>query len=401
LRRAPLAAVLAALAEPDPARAPRIVGGAVRDCLAGRAVKDVDIATPLPPEAVMARLAAAGIKAVPTGLAHGTVTAVAAGAPFEITTLRRDVATDGRHAEVAFTDDWRADAARRDFTINALSMTARGAVFDYFGGLADLAAGRVRFVGDAPARVAEDYLRILRFFRFHARYGRGAPDRRAVAAIRGGLAGLDRLSAERVWMELKALLALPDPARALALMQRLGVLPALLAEARDDAPARLAALVRSGAPADPLLRLAAMLPDGRAGAAVAARLKLSSAEAASLAALLEAPGTLAPAQDDAALRRLLAGHDKAALIGAAWLAEIGQGPRRGAAWRAMRARIVAMIPPAFPLQGRDLLRAGMAPGPAVGAMLAALRDWWLAGGCTATRAECLAQLARRRAVKGS
>ena len=206
----------------------RMAGGCVRDALLGRQVADIDLATPDPPAVVMAALVAAGLKAVPTGLSHGTVTAVARHRGFEITTLRRDVATDGRHAVVAFTDDWRADAGRRDFTINAMSMTVDGAVFDYFGGLADLAAGRVRFVGVAAERIGEDYLRVLRFFRFFARYGRGAADEAALAAIRAGVAGLGRLSVERVWGEIKRILVGPRPAEILGLMRECGVLGAVL-----------------------------------------------------------------------------------------------------------------------------------------------------------------------------
>ena len=189
----------------------RVVGGAVRDALAGRAVTDIDLATPRTPEQVTEALQAAAIRAVPTGIEHGTVTAVVDGRGFEVTTLRRDVETDGRHAVVAFTDDWRADAARRDFTINAMSMTRTGEVFDYFGGISDLHAGVVRFVGDPAIRIAEDYLRILRFFRFFARYGRGAADTAALAAIRGGVPGLARLSVERVWSELARILRRPIP----------------------------------------------------------------------------------------------------------------------------------------------------------------------------------------------
>jgi poly(A) polymerase/tRNA nucleotidyltransferase (CCA-adding enzyme) len=189
----------------------RLVGGVVRDVLAGRAPTDVDLTTPQPPDAVMRMLQRAGIRAVPTGIDHGTVTAVVEGRGFEVTTLRRDVETDGRHALVAFTDDWRADAARRDFTINAMSATRDGAVFDYFGGVADLQAGIVRFVGDPATRIAEDYLRILRFFRFLARYGGALPDLAALGAIRAGLPGLAQLSAERVWRELTSILAAPDP----------------------------------------------------------------------------------------------------------------------------------------------------------------------------------------------
>lgn len=375
-----LRAVLAALPRA------RLVGGCVRDALIGRAVADIDLATPDAPEAVMAALVAAGLKAVPTGLAHGTVTAVSDHRGFEVTTLRRDVATDGRHAVVAFTDDWAADAARRDFTINAMSMTALGEVFDHFGGLDDLAAGRVRFVGDAATRIAEDYLRVLRFFRFHARYGRGAPDDVALAAIRAAVAGLARLSAERVWSELKRILAGPDPAISdpagtVALMRDAGVLQAVLPEAGDGQG--LAAIVAAGAPDDPVLRLAALI-DGD-GVAAAARLKLSGAEAARLVALRGAQAPLDDADDDA-LRRALADTAKEVLVGAAWLAGRGQ---------VLRARLAAMPVPVFPLAGRDLVASGVAAGPAMGEMLRALRAWWLEGGCLAGAAACRAELARR------
>ena len=372
-----LRAVLAALP------GARMVGGCVRDALLGRAVADIDIGTPAAPEVVMAALVRAGLKAVPTGVAHGTVTAVSGHRGFEVTTLRRDVQTDGRHAVVAFTADWRADAARRDFTINAMSMTAAGEVFDYYGGLDDLAAGRVRFVGDAATRIAEDYLRVLRFFRFHARYGRGAADAAALVAIRAAVPGLARLSAERVWSELKRILTGPDPAATMALMRDCGVLAALLPEAGD--PAALGALVAAGAPEDAVLRLAALI--GGDGAAVAARLRLSGAEAARLVALRATAAPPAGAGDDD-LRRALADTPREVLLGAAWLA--GRGAD-------LRERLERMAVPVFPLQGRDLAAAGLAAGPAMGELLRALRGWWLAGGCTADAAECRAELARRLA----
>ncbi len=267
----------------------RVVGGAVRDTLAGRLVTEIDLATPREPEQVVHTLKAAGIRAVPTGLDHGTVTAVVDGRGFEITTLRRDVETDGRHATVAFTDDWRADAARRDFTINALSMTRDGAVFDYFDGIADLRAGRVRFVGDPATRIAEDYLRILRFFRFFSRYATGAADHAALSAIRAGVLGLGGLSAERVWSELSRILSAPDPCTAVGLMAELGVLAAVLPEGAD--PARLARLIAAGAPPDPLLRLAALLTGDTL--ALAARLRLSVAERDRLAGFAGGPGCAA------------------------------------------------------------------------------------------------------------
>jgi len=376
-----LGAVLAALPEA------RIVGGAVRDALAGRAVADVDLATPRPPADVVAALRAAGLKSAPTGIDHGTVTAIAHHRGFEVTTLRHDVATDGRHAVVAFTDDFAADAARRDFTINAMSMTPDGEVFDYFGGIADLRAGRVRFVGDAATRIAEDFLRILRFFRFQARYGIGAPDAEAVAAIRAGVPGLARLSAERVWSELKRIVAAPDPRAAVALMAETGVLAATLPE--GAASERLAALVATGAPPDPMLRLAALL-DGDA-AALAARLRPSSAEAAFLVALRTAPSLPAESTDDD-LRRALADTPRDVLLGRVWLSGGDAG---------LLARLAALPVPEFPLHGRDLKAAGVPPGPELGTRLRELRAWWMLGGCVAGREEVRAEMERRlRAAAG-
>jgi poly(A) polymerase/tRNA nucleotidyltransferase (CCA-adding enzyme) len=264
-----------------------------------------------------------------------------------------------------------------------MSMTADGDVFDFFAGLDDLDAGRVRFVGLAAERIAEDYLRVLRFFRFHARYGRGTPDGEALAAIRAGVSGLARLSAERVWSEIKRILAGPDPAGTVALMRDCGVLAAVLPEAGDGAG--LAALVAAGAPDAPVLRLAALIADD--GMAAATRLRLSGAEAARLVALR---ATVAPPDDadDDDLRRALAGTAKDVLLGAAWLAGRGEP---------LRARLAAMRVPVFPLAGRDLAALGVPAGPAMGALLRDLRAWWLAGGCVADRAAARAELARRLA----
>jgi poly(A) polymerase/tRNA nucleotidyltransferase (CCA-adding enzyme) len=361
----------------------RVAGGAVRDWLAGREVADVDFAVPLAPDVVMARAAAAGLKAVPTGLAHGTVTLVAAGRGFEVTSLRRDVATDGRHAVVAFTDDWEEDAARRDFTFNAMSAARDGTVYDYFGGREDLAAGRVRFVGTAAARITEDYLRVLRFFRFFARFGRGAPDAEAVAAIMVLRDGVNTLSAERVWSELKKILEAPEPVPALRLMADTGVLPLVLPGADV---ARLEAMMDAGAPVDPLLRVAALWRGDVA--AFAARWRLSGAEAARLAALA-VPNTLQPGDDDAMLRRALAEEPAPVLVDRSWLAG-GAGP----GWEALRARLRRMERPVFPLQGRDLAALGMVPGPEMGAKLQEIRAWWLAGGCVADAAACRARVSR-------
>lgn len=377
----PLARVLSALP------GARVVGGAVRDLLAGRPVADFDVASPFPPEDASARLAAAGIKVVPTGLSHGTITAVADGTPVEVTTLRRDVATDGRHAVVAFDADWAEDAARRDFTINAMSLAPDGSLFDVFGGREDLAAGRVRFVGDAATRIAEDQLRALRFFRFFARYGRGAPDAQAVAAIAAAAPRLPRLSVERVASELQRILAAPDPSAALALMEETGVRAVVLPEGFDNGA--LARVVGNGAPADPWLRLAAALPAGTDTDALAGRLKLSNAVAARLSGLRGPPPR--PADDDAALRRLLADTAPDIAIDRTWLAQPAADP----AWDWLRARLAAMPVPAFPLRAADL---ALPPGPRVGRALAEMRRVWLAGGCVAGRAALAEEAARRIAA---
>lgn len=356
----------------------RVVGGAVRDAIAGRPVTDIDLATPQPPDTVLAALAAAGLRGVPTGLPHGTVTAIADGRPFEVTTLRRDIATDGRHATVAFTDDWLADAARRDFTINAMSVDRAGRLHDPFGGRADLAAGQVRFVGDARARIAEDYLRALRFFRFHARYGLGAPDAETLVAVAEAVPGLARLSPERVWSELKRILAADRPTAALAAMRDTGLLGAVLPEAVQVRVDHL--------PPDPLLRLAALL-DGQTLdiETLAGRLRLSGAERDHLVALLGP----APAEDanEAELRRALADAPAETLDARIRLA---QGTE------ALRRRLAAIEAPVFPLQGRDLVAAGVPAGPAVGGLLRILRASWRQGGCVAGRDALLAELAARR-----
>jgi poly(A) polymerase len=350
----------------------RVVGGAVRDALARRSVADIDLATPNAPEAVVKALTGAGVKVVPTGLAHGTVTAVVNGRGFEITTLRRDIETDGRHAVVAFTADWRQDASRRDFTINAMSMDRDGTLFDYFGGTADLAAGRIRFVGDPAIRIAEDYLRILRFFRFYARFGTESPDAATLDALRSGIHGLARLSIERVWHELRLILAAPDPAQAVGLMDRLGIWAEVVPEA--SATSQLA-----GLPPDPILRLAAMLTGDPLD--LAARLRLSNEDRDRLARLASTPRVTG---SDAALRRLLADHAPADLIDRTWLdGDVGT-----------RRRLSGMNRPVFPLEGRDVVALGVPAGRRVGALLRDVRQWWMDGGCVSERSDCLAELAK-------
>jgi poly(A) polymerase/tRNA nucleotidyltransferase (CCA-adding enzyme) len=371
-----LAPILAALPRA------RLVGGCVRDQLAGAPVADIDIATPDAPEAVLAALAACGVRAIPTGLSHGTVTALNAARVFEITTLRRDVSTDGRHAVVAWTDDFVEDAARRDFTINAMSLDQSGVLHDYFGGEADLAAGRVRFVGDAALRVAEDYLRILRYFRFYARYGGETPDIDAVAAIRAGRAGLAGISAERIWRELKYILAAPRPVRAIVLMEELGVLASIVPDGFDVAA--LVRMVAIGAPADPLLRFAALFTGDIDQ--LSARLKLASAERDRLFALRHGP-VPAPQDNDAALLRLLADEPAILLLDRLWLT--------GRESRDLQERIRVLPKPVFPLEGRDALALGISPGPHIGEALRAVRSWWKEGGCVAEKEVLLQMLAEK------
>ncbi|WP_284945700.1 CCA tRNA nucleotidyltransferase [Acidisoma cladoniae] len=373
--------VLAALGEA------RIVGGAVRDLLAGLPVRDVDIATPLTPNEVTAALGAAGIRAIPTGIAHGTITAALHGATIEVTTLRRDVETDGRHAVVAFTDDWTADAARRDFTINAMSMAADGTLHDYFGGCTDLAEGRLRFVGEAAARIAEDYLRILRFFRFQARYARRLPDVKTARALSDGAPKLIGLSAERLWSELSKILAVPDPAPILGLMSDLAVLPVLL-PGSDETLATIDRLVAAKAPAEPVLRLAALLPGRGVAAETAARLKLSNAERERLLALLDGP-LPAPDADGVTLRRALADIPEDLLTGRSFLRHepVVGGPL-------FRDHLAAIEAPIFPLKGADALSLGLPPGPAIGEALRIVREWWLAQGCPDDADACRTELAR-------
>ncbi len=373
----------------------RFVGGCVRDALLGRPVADIDIAVPLPPESVIALLEEAGMRAVPTGIEHGTVTAVVGRAHFEITSLRRDVETDGRHARVAFTDDWEADARRRDFTINAVFCAPDGVLYDPCGGLKDLKAGRVRFVGDPCLRIREDVLRILRFFRFHAWYGKAA-DAAALAACREAAPALAGLAAERVWHELGRLLLAPDPLPALMLMRENGVLPHVLPEARDLA--RLGALVRveeEAGESDALRRLAAVLGAGggdvaKEAAAVAERLKLSNAERGRLGALAAPPLALAAGSDRRAWRRALyvLGRDHFAdLVFLEWA-----GTPAEASFAGMLALAQEWTIPALPLTGRDVLGLGVPAGKRVGELLAQVEAWWIEGDFAAGRDACLAKL---------
>ncbi|MGH6744186.1 CCA tRNA nucleotidyltransferase [Novosphingobium sp.] len=361
MEREDLAALVAALGHGNA----RYVGGAVRDSLLGQPVKDIDMATLLTPEDVMQRLWDAGIRHVPTGIEHGTVTAVLPGGPVEITTLRHDVATDGRRATVAFATDWREDAARRDFTINALyADPASGEIFDWFGGLDDLVARRVRFIGDARQRIREDHLRILRYFRFQARFGTMPADQEAEGACAELASTLKGLSRERVGMETMNLLGLPDPAPTVARMAQLGVLAVILPEARPEALAALVSVEQAqGIAPDAIRRLAALLPPQVSLAEqVASRFRLSGAQKKRLAVAagrdeaLGEPRALAYRLgiEGALDRFLIAGADTAALRD----------------WDI----------PAFPLKGGQIVARGVGAGPEVARLLRRVEDRWIAEG---------------------
>jgi poly(A) polymerase len=360
----------------------RFVGGAVRNALLGAHVSDIDIAVPMPPSEVIARLVAKNIKVVETGMDHGTVTAIVGAQTFEITSLRRDVETDGRHAVIAFTDDWSEDAARRDFTINAMYAAISGEIFDYATGVEDLIAGKVRFMGEASARIAEDYLRILRLFRFHAWYGKGDVDAQGLRAAADAKDKLKTLSAERVAKELLRLLEAGNPTPVLRVMAATGILSQLL-----PGPLQLPRLERlveidadDFAPRDGLLRLAALLPEGGDAAhTVADALKLSNADRLRLEQALS--GERIAAQLSARdARRLLYKigvsrfRDKVRL---AWAA----APRSANAiqWRMLLTMADNWQRPRFPLSGLDVIQAGVPEGPDVGRILAQVEDWWLGG----------------------
>jgi poly(A) polymerase len=364
----------------------RYVGGCVRDTLLGLPVSDVDLATRLRPDEVLERLRKAKIKAVPTGLAHGTVTAIVEGAPVEVTTLRRDVSTDGRRATVAYTDDWREDAARRDFTINALSADpAGGELFDYFGGLDDLEQRRVRFIGDPLTRIAEDHLRILRFFRFHARFGGGDADPAALVACAARANDLMALSRERIADELLKLLALPAPGAAVALMVEHSILAPVLPEIDAAGVNRLASLIarerEAGVEPNSIRRLAALLPaDPELASAVAARLRLSNRAAKRLAAAADRDRD---GEADPFIVAYRLGVEQAAdriLLGA------GDPQRVGAldGWKR----------PHLSIGGGDLIAMGLVAGPVVARTLQAIEREWAGAGFPADREEQRA-IARR------
>ena len=387
-------AVIAALEAAGGPGCARFVGGCVRNALMGRDIDDVDIATTLKPEETERAIRAAGLKAVPTGIAHGTVTAVSERQPFEITTLRQDVSTDGRNATVAFTDDWAEDAARRDFRLNALYADAEGRVFDPTGqGEADAAAGRIVFVGDPRIRIQEDYLRILRFFRFFAWYGRGQPDQAGLEACRDLASGMTRLSAERVSKELMKLVAARDPRPAMAAMAGAGVLAQVLPEAGPlalfDAVVDLSE--------DPVVRLMTLFAvDAEAMRGAAERLRLPNATRDRLVRSALAAPAVSLDMSDAEARAAVYRHGDRAVVDALLRLHAGAPARRDQAARLM-AVAKGWTPPRLPVGGKEVARLGLTPGPETGRLLKAFEDSWIAADFPADgHAERLAALVSPR-----
>ena len=362
----------------------RVIGGAVRNALMRLPPGDFDVATTAPPDEVTRRAEAVGFKAIPTGIDHGTVTIVIEGKPFEVTTLREDVETFGRHAKVRFGRDWKRDAERRDFTMNALSVSADGAVHDYVGGLADLAARRVRFIGDAATRIAEDYLRILRFFRFHAIYGEGAPDPAGLHAAIVARGGLEQLSRERVRMELMKLLVAPRAGPALTVMAETGLLVQVLGGVPLLADfARMIEIEAAlGLAPDPVRRLGALnvtiVEDAER---LRARLRLFNAEHDRLASATEGWRGITPAIGETAARVLVYRIGAERFTERVLLAFARSGvPASDAAWQALASLPGRWSAPTFPLRAADFIARGVEKGPALGAALTRAEEAWIAAG---------------------
>ena len=378
----PAAPVMEALEAAGGPGCARFVGGAVRNTLLGAPVGDVDIAGTLTPDQATKALESAGIKVAPTGVDHGTVTAIVSGEPFEVTTLRRDVETDGRRAVVAFTQDWAEDAQRRDFTMNAVYADRLGNLTDPTGtGVADAKAGRLVFVGDPATRIAEDSLRILRYFRFLAWYGKGEPDAAALAACEAGRELMGNLAAERVAKELLKLLGAYDPRPAMALMAKTGVLGRLLPSVTDLNSFNQLVEIETEQLfiCDPLLRLAILLPDNEVGAGKAAEaLRLSNEQRDRLvAAMGKTPritSWMSPRESRRAVYKIgvQAFSDRIKL---AW----AHSERSAAThqWRGLLALAESWTPPPFPLTGEDVLKSGVPKGPMVGQVLREVEDWWI------------------------
>lgn len=359
----------------------RIVGGAVRDALMGRPVAEIDFATTMTPDRVAAAAEAAGYKAVPTGIEHGTITLVVQGRGFEVTTLRQDVETDGRHAVVRFGRDWQNDARRRDFTVNALSVDAAGKVYDPVGGWADIAARHIRFIGDPDRRIAEDRLRVLRLFRFHAQCGVGGIDQAGLSAAMRARNDLSDLSAERIGQEVRRIVVAPRAAEVVALMQEAGILPVVLAGVGYLAAfARLvaweAALGHEATVAPRLAALACRVEEDVLR--VTERLRLANAERdRMLAGLAAAPSFAPPPTEKQQRRALYSLGEEAYGDGVALAFAMGQAAPEDRTWHRLATLPGRWKAPVFPLGGRDAMAAGAAHGPAVGAALRAVESWWM------------------------
>ena len=368
----------------------RFVGGWVRDAVLGVTIlsREPDLAVDKPPETVMLALKRERIKVVPTGLKHGTVTAVIDGRPLELTTLRRDVETDGRHAVVAFTDDWLEDASRRDFTFNALYADLDGTLYDPFDGRTDLAQARVRFIGDPDLRIAEDRLRILRFFRFHAWYGRPPFDAAGFEACRRNAGSLRGLSGERVRKELLRLLEAPGPADTIAAMREAAILDHWLPEC--DGTARLHALIAREDRVDAVRRLASILTADADATVIGKRLRLSTQEALRLEVMLAAEPAIDVAAGPKAWREQIY-----ALGGNLYADRLLLATEVPGDWRAALAMARTWSPPELPVSGGDALKLGLKPGPRVGALIEAVERWWIDGDFAADRAACLGELEKQ------
>jgi poly(A) polymerase len=358
----------------------RFVGGCVRNTLMGREVDDLDIATQLTPDAVIALAQKSGFAAHPTGIEHGTVTVVVNHQPFEVTTLRRDVSTDGRRATVAFTESWEEDAQRRDFRMNALYADASGAIHDPTGGgVDDVRAGRVIFIGDARTRLREDYLRILRFFRFNAWYAKGPLDPQGLAACADLVAGIDALSVERIWKEAKKMLGAPDPRPAWegmdAIEARARALPELSNHQRLDALMALEADLMLGV--DAMTRVAAALTNQEGAKAFARRLKFSNEERDRLVAALGDEVKITSYMSLKEMRRAIYRLGNTAFRDRVMLAWAGDGRAKAQAWRALVAHGQMWTPPKLPLTGDEVMAAGVPPGPKVGLVMREVEDWWV------------------------
>ena len=387
----------------------RFVGGCVRDALAKKTpVADIDIATPEPPDQVIQRLETAGIRAIPTGLAHGTVTAIIGEQKFEITTLRFDVETDGRRARVRFTNDWEADAARRDFTINAMSCTRNGDIYDPFGGIVDLGHGHICFVGIARERIAEDTLRLLRYFRFYAIYGRPPANLDALQACREMAPNLAQLSGERVREEFFRILLAPQVAEIVGLMRGEKVIDHLLPGVRADNLGRLRlmawletnAMRVTSVAADPIRRLAAlMVTDADGATRVADRLKLSNHQRDRLLTIVSAPFRASTDDDEKIGRQRIyefSGQAVRDLTLMDWADELATAPRQSSqrieAWLSHLRLTESWEKPRLPVGGADAENLGVAQGPRIGGLLDAVETWWRADDFQADREACLAKL---------